>query len=487
MTRGKYHLITICYKIINYVCSGESRVKIAAAIVVASGLLLPVVHAGEISGLPPHLVPTISPDYTFYFGNDFLASGTTDDFRTQQLIAIANIKDRWVAVLDHSMLTRADAVSGPPARIDLMSLSLGYKVINDQSFERSKSLTLGIGARGVGNYEGARIQNGFHTLIESDTSFLPYATTRQTDATLWFMAERHQLLRSAKGKGLISGWDTGYWARAGALTTADGQVDGVAGLYAVASRPGFDLWLGLRQDWREGYSADIVQIETAAEESKTAISYGIRLGSLVIETVQRFDSSASYGQLSFVSSAATRKNPTGRRSRADVQLGLYLPHMMFQLAGRWHTRLLTGADSLWRESILVDLRGGQPQLGRDVTRFTETAQLTAGLEFSRPISDSVSWLRFYSAGSLGWRSEQLVGHGELDGVRSESIGKAVLQADVGLEIDAARIRSNWRHSLRFGLSGWLPAESVTVMDGGLASELHKPGASIAVIWTFNYH
>lgn len=460
---------------------------LTTALAGAMNLFVSLAMAGEISGLPPHLAPTTSPDYTFYFGNDFLAVGTNDDFRTQQLIATVNIRDRWVAVLDHSILTRENAVSGTPARIDQMSLSLGYKLINDKSAEHSNMLTIGLGARGVGNYEGARMQNGFHALIESETSFLPYAPTRRTDATLWFVAERHHLIRPAKGNGLISGWDTGYWARAGALATSDGQFDGVVGLYAMASRPNFDMWLGLRQDWREGYHADVVQIETAAEESKTALSYGVRLGSLVLEVVQRFDSSASYGQLSFVSSSATRKQPTARQARADVQLGLYVPHMMFQLAGRWHKRIFTGTDSIWRESVLIDLRGGQPQLGRDARRFTKTAQLTAGLEYSRPISDSASWLRFYGAGSLGWRSEQLIGSGDLAGIRSESFGKAVLQADVGIEIDAARIRSNWRHKLRLGLSGWLPAESVTVFDGGLASELHQPGASISVVWAFSYH
>jgi hypothetical protein len=443
--------------------------------------------AGEIAGLPPHLIPTTSPDYSFYFGNDFLATGTDDDFRTQQLIASAAIADRWILALDHSTLTRSEAVSGPPARIDLLSLSLGYKLLNTSTPQRSSSLSIGVGARGVGNFAGSRIQNGFHRLIESETNFLPYAETRQTDPTLWVLGEQHKIVRHAKGSGIFSGWDTGYWIRGGALATADGQLDAVAGLYAIASRPGFDLWLGPRRDWREGYTADLVQVETAAEEDKTAISYGVRLGSMVVEVVQRFDSAASYGQISFVSSTATRKTPATTGDRGDLQLGLYLPDMMFQLAGRWHKRIFTDDNSTWRESILVDLRGGQPQLGGDPTRFTKVSQLTAGLELSRPLGSSVPWLRFYSAGSLGWRSEQLIGRGDLAGVRSSAYGKAVLQADVGLEFDTTQLSSSWRHSLRFGVSGWLPSGSVLVGDGGLASGLHRPGASIAVVWAFEYY
>ena len=74
----------------------------------------------------------------------------------------------------------------------------------------------------------------------------------------------------------------------------------------------------------------------------------------------------------------------------------------------------------------------------------------------------------------------------LAGVKSESIDKAVLQVDIGLEFDATRIGSNWRHTLRFGLSGWLPSETVTVNDGGLASQLHQSGLSVGAVWTFNY-
>jgi hypothetical protein len=449
-------------------------------------LLMRVALAGEISGLPPHLLPTTSPDYMLYMGNDFLAIDTKDDYRTQQLIASFQVNDRWLALLEHSTLTRDESASGSGGRIDSMSLSLGYKLIEQRNSQRSKSLTFGTGIRAVGNFAGSRIQNGFHALIESETNVLPYETSRQTDATLWFVTERHQELRAAPGNGALSGWDTGYWARAAALATTDGQFDGVAGLYAVASRSGFDLWLGLRHDWRDGYDADRVQQETATQESKTALAYGARFGSVLIEAVQRFDSNASYGRISFTSSPNTRKQTTHRNSRMDLQLGLYLPHMMFQLAGRWPQRFLTDDNSVWRESLLVDLRAGQPQYGNDVTRFTRTSQLAVGLELSRPVDASISWLRYYTSGALGWRSEQLVGEGSLAGVKSPSIDKAVLQVDVGLEFDATQIRSHWRHTLRFGLSGWLPSKTVTVDTGGLASQLHQPGVSIAAVWNFSY-
>ncbi len=462
-----------------------TRILLVTALLTA--LVPSLSDAGEIAGMPSHLPPLTRPEYTFFLGNDFFAPGTNDDFRTQQIIATARIKDRWVLNMDHSMLTRADTIVGTPARTDLMSLSMGYEVLRRGDNRAATSITIGAGVRAAGNFEGARIQNGFHTLIETGTSFLPYTDTRRTDATIWALAEKHAILREASGHGLISGWDTGYWVRAGALATDGGQLDAVAGVYAIATRTNLDIWAGVRRDWREGYDADIVQIETAAEESKVAISYGLRWGPLVLETVHRLDSFASYGQVSFVTSADTRSRPTERDANGAVQVGLYLPHMMFQLGGRWHTHLLTDSNSDWRETVIVDFRGGQPQLDRDVTRFTESLQLTAGLEYSRQLWSGPEWLRIYAAASLGWRSEQLIGRGPLQGIRSASIGKAVLQVDAGLEVDAARIRNNWRHSLRFGLSGWLPEKSAVVTDGGMSVELHKPGASIAVVWVFNYH
>ena len=64
--------------------------------------------AGEISGLPSHVPPTVRPDYLYFLGNDFAASGTSDDFRTEQMMVAGRFGDSWLAVLDHSILTRDD-------------------------------------------------------------------------------------------------------------------------------------------------------------------------------------------------------------------------------------------------------------------------------------------------------------------------------------------------------------------------------------------
>ena len=455
----------------------------------ATGLVTLVVtaNAGDISGLPPHLPPTVRPDYQLFLGNDFLVPGTNDDYRTQQLGMTARFNDRWLAALDISIFTNNNSLTAAPERIDTMSLSLGYDFVQNITAAKRTIVTAGIGVRGVGNFAGSRIQNGFHQLIGSDTSTLPYSTTRRSDATVWTLAERYQRLRDATGNGSFDGWNLGYWMRGGALLTADGQFDAVAGLYAVASRSHYDVWLGLRHDWRNGYDEDTVLHAAARQEQKTAITWGVRFGSFVLESVHRLDSLASYGQLSFISAAETRKDGRSPDSKVDLQLGLHLPQVLFQVVGRYHHNLLVPDTSIWRESYLVDVRAGQPQFGNDVNRFVETRQATLGIEWSRPLSNRYDWLRFYANVSAGWRSEQLLGSTSLVGEESTTIDRGVIVAGLGVEIFATSLGNHWQHSLRFGATGWKPSSSASVTVGGTPSTIQQTGASIVVAWTIDYH
>ena len=444
-------------------------------------------NAGDISGLPPQLPPTVRPDYQFFLGNDFLVPGTNDDFRTQQLVTMARFNDRWLATLDISIFTNNNPLAAPPERIDTMSLSLGYDFVQNITATERTIVTAGVGVRGVGNFEGGRIQNGFHRLVASDLSPLPYSMTRRSDATIWSLAEHYRLIRDATRSGLFEGWKLGYWLRGGALVTADGQVDAVAGLYAVASRSHYDIWLGLRHDWRSGYNTDAVLHEAADQEQDIAVAWGVRFGSVVLESVYRLDSLASYGQLSFISTAETRKDRRSPDSKADLQFGLHLPHVLFQVAARYHYNLLIPETSVWRESYLVDVRTGQPQYGSDVTRFVETYQATLGIEWSRPVSQRSDWLRFYANISAGWRSEKLLEEESPLGEESTTVDRGVLVAGLGIEIFATPLGNHWQHSLRFGATGWKPSSSATVTVGATLLTIHQAGAAIVAAWTIDYH
>ena len=194
---------------------------------ISLALLSGQLHAGEVSGLPPGLAPTIRPDYTYFLGNDFAASGTSDDFRTGQMMVTGRFADAWLAVVDHSIFTREDGGGDQRGRVDTMTWSLGYELFRIDQPGRRSSLFAGAAIRSVGNFGGARIQNGFHRLIESDTDAIPYTDTRQSDPAAWFLGQHFQRLRAATDTGFMRRWDLGYWARLGGLATTDGQIDGI--------------------------------------------------------------------------------------------------------------------------------------------------------------------------------------------------------------------------------------------------------------------
>lgn len=444
-------------------------------------------RGGEISGLPAHLVPTVVADYAYFFGNDFAAARTSDDYRTEQMIVSGRFRKSWIAVVDHSILTREDVPEDKRARIDTMTMSLGYEFLRADGGTQRTTVAAGAAVRATGNFQGERIQNGFHRLVNSDTEFIPYTDTRETDLAAWVLAEHYREFAAVPRDSFAGSWTTGMWLRAGAFVSGGGQRDAVAGVYAVASRGAIDFWLGARRDWRSGYDADFVLRETAHEEDKYAVSFGARIGSLVIETVQRIDSAASYGQLSFISSPETRRNTHMARARVDGQLSLQIPQITFQLAARRHHRLLTSERSRWQEAIFAEVRSGQPQLGHNPTLFVDTTQASLGIEWSRPVVHSTHWLRFYTNIGAGWRQERLLGDGERRGESSDAVDRAVLVAEGGIEIDATALTEHLDLRLRLGVTGWLPTSDAVVDVGNTTEVVQGPDASILAGWVLAWH
>jgi hypothetical protein len=119
---------------------------------------VPVI-AGEVPGLPPQNPPFIAPDLEVVFSNDFLGrGGSIDDFRTQQIVIAAKFSDKWIAILDHSILTLGSSLT--PARVDQLSASLGYQIINEVNDHSASKVTAGIGVRSAGDFAGERMQIG---------------------------------------------------------------------------------------------------------------------------------------------------------------------------------------------------------------------------------------------------------------------------------------------------------------------------------------
>ena len=440
--------------------------------------------AGEIPGLPPQMPPFIERDLEVAFSNDFLGrGGSVDDFRTQQLIVTAKLSDRWMALLDHSILTLSDSTM--PGRIDQVSGSLGYRAINTVNDRWISKLVIGIGIRKVGEFAGERIQNGFHRLVSSKTVNLPYSDTEGSVGTVWFDADHYGEFGDPLNSGLDGKWRTGYWLRASSLVTSGGQWDSAAGLFAIASRPTIDIWLGLRRDWRSGYEDAVLQ-ETAAAEDDLAIVFGARLGALVLETVQQVNNDASYGQLRIVSSGVRTGTSKNRNSRWGLEAGFLLPDIQWRLASRYRQRIFTNADSRWREAIVIAVSYGEPQFDDNATIFMRSKQFDVGLDFERPLSEQSEWLSAYGTASAGWRNEQLIGADTLEGESSDSVGGAVLSIGAGFRVDAAELGERWNFRIQLGLIGRLPVQDAELQIDGMLVRVQKPALDFILGMTIDF-
>ena len=454
------------------VCAFLTLVSVAAA-------------AGEIAGLPSQLPPTLDPQLSINFSNDFLGrGGSVDDFRTAQIIVAAKLGDRWLALIDHSTLTLKDTLLS--GRIDQVSASLGYRFIDRGDRRRKTRLAAGAGVRRSGDYYGERMQNGFHRLVGSNTQQLPYVDSARTDATAWIDMDHYAAFHTSSGSGLFGGWQSAYWVRASSLITSDSQWDSAIGAYAVTSRNSIDIWLGIRRDWRSGYDQDFVQRATASAEDDVALVFGLRMGALVLETVQQLNNQASYGQLRLVADGRQSMTPQMTRQRFSIEFGFIVPDVMVQLAAKYRTRLLTSETSEWREALVLDLRFGEPQFGDNAEIYVRSEQLSIGVEWEKPLAGESSWISAYGMIGLGWRREGLIGDGTLSGTTSETVGETTAVAGMGLRFFAATLGENWRYRLQLGLTGSAPFSSSNVAFGGESLRLHTPSLGVNLGMTFDF-
>ena len=430
---------------------------------------------GEIPGLVPMLPPGLDVRYQFNQSNDFLGrGGSVDDFRTQQVILSAGLNERWHVVADHSVLTLSEP--GSEGRIDQLSASLGYRWLDRQRGAVHDRVSVGGGIRSAGDFAGERMQNGFHRLVGSDVEFLPYSEFSETAVTGWIDAERYALFGNAEQK-----WRFGYWVRARALATSDGQVDGTLMTTGVVRRGFFEGWAGFRRDWRSGYEEPVQQATADAEDDLSAV-IGVRFGTLVLETVQQFDNDASFGRLQLLSLESDADRAPAR-SRYGIELGFVLPDVHVRLAGRYRSPV--PAPTGWDAALTAAVDIGEPQLGSNPSLYVETRQLSAGIEWQRRLSSDSNWVSGFVGIRLGYRDERVVGDGEQAGVRSDAVGRGVITADAGVRFHAATLGSNWRYQLTTGIAAWLPWSDATVVVGDNIETIQQPAIAITVGVSFD--
>ncbi len=444
----------------------------------AAFCLLPALaRGGEIAGLPPATPPFISQRAEFSVGNDVFGRGSlTDDHRSQQLVLALPIADRWLAAVEHSMLT-LEQDTATPGRLDQLAASLAYRLAGHRDGTRSWQLLSGAGLRRVGKFAGSRTQNSFHRLFDQRIVDLPYVSTRQTDAIAWLRVERAAPL-PGRARSDARRWQFGYWVQASGLITTDGQQDAAALLALTVSRRWFDAWLGLRGDWREGYDRDPVQRETARNDAGGFVTAGLRAGPLLFESSQGFKSDEAFGRLAFIADLPGGGWPRGPGQALSLVGGLTLPEVYLALQGRgslcgW---LPCTERRQWR--ALLDLRAGQPPRSSANDRFADTWQLAAGLELELAPAWLPDWLGLFGSVGAGWRSERLEGELRLAGMASERIDRAVAVGELGLRASSIAVGEHWRFRIQAGLNGWLPAGAKRVSLAGQSARLQAPGLAL---------
>jgi hypothetical protein len=74
-----------------------------------------------------------------------------------------------------------------------------------------------------GDIAGARIQNGFHQIINNKIKTMPYVDTDRVDGTVWAAFDRTGVLKNDASVPLLGdGWQLGYWGRGATLLTRVG-------------------------------------------------------------------------------------------------------------------------------------------------------------------------------------------------------------------------------------------------------------------------
>ncbi len=449
-------------------------------------------YAGDIPGIPIVQPPGLHEDFQIQLSNDFFSLlANADDFRTQQISLSAKLSDKWLFIFDQSLLTLRGAQYDQPdpigteGRLDQLSVSLAYQFYHQQHKSNIDQLLIGTGLRSYGNFDGARIQNGVHRMLNNDLVNLPYVDTERTDVVIWLRASKQHYFTS-ENKEVNSSLRLGYWLDGSALFTTDVQFDATLGAYGLLKLFDIDFWYGLRGDWREGYDRDIVQQSVAEHERGVSLALGFAYGSLRLETIGGVgDNDNSFGRLVLTASndPGTDKSISG--PTIAYQFGLLSPEVAIQNQLRWSPQ---ESNKPYRVAWVFDYRYGTASTNDTATQFNISQQYVLGVDVSLASKSSADWLQPYFMIGAGYRSEYLEGQGVLASEQSNKVSSPVLVGDLGLRLYMAGKPNKWQLQFQLGLTGWVPLQSEQVDFNNQRVEVLKTDTSwtsgVSIMWQY---
>lgn len=466
-------------------------------------------HTGDISGAPAIVPPESLGNFSSLWSNNIISLGhEPDEYRTQQLGLQIDFSPQWGLVFDYSILTAGQTnpvLRDFAGRLDEMSLSLMFELYRDQLASNSLGIIqAGAGIRAYGDFDGGRMQNGLHRLINNVVDDYPYVDTKTNMAIFWFKGDYQKLYPLVLSSNTKTLWRIGYWLGATGLISSEREWDAALSANAVVRSQNMTLWLGLREDWRENYELDFVQQATALSESGTSLAFGVSVGPVLLETVHGIGDKFSYSRL-ILTSVETEYASVGYSSRIDnaIALNFLLPDVEFELQYR---RLMPyrakpfGRPNTW---MVFGMHYGEPTYEKsfDVYHpfnqqwpifnvYSEVQQVAIGVEFEWNNQQYFDRLWPYVTLLAGYRSEQLkVNSGAysntLAGQESEKVSNAVLEARAGIRISMYP-QQKWRLLFQAGVVGNYPFSSERVTLDQNYLELLQPNLTVNLGITLNF-
>ena len=462
-------------------------------------------HAGDISGAPAILPLETLGDFSSLWSNNIISLGhEPDEYRTQQLGLQIDFSPRWGLVFDYSILTAGQpnpVLRDFAGRLDEISLSLMYELYRDRPDSNNFTIVeMGAGFRAYGNFDGGRMQNGLHRLINNGVDDYPYVDTETNMAIFWLKGDYQKLYPLPLSSDTKNAWQAGYWLGATGLISAERQWDAALSANAVVRNQVMTLWLGLREDWRENYELDFVQQATALSESGTSLAFGVGVGPVLFETVHGLGDKFSFSRLIFTSvktDYASEKYPL--QTDNAITLNFLLPDVELELQYRrampYRPESL-GQPKTW---LVFGMHYGEPtyeesfdvyhpfnQLWPIYNAYSEVQQVAIGIEFEWYNQPDFQWAWPYLTLLAGQRTEQLrADAGTLAGQESEKVSSAVIEAGAGIRINLYP-QQKWQLLFQAGVVGNYPISSETVTFGQNYLELLQPNLTVNLGFSLNF-
>ena len=340
-----------------------------------AGLLLVMgpgaVHAGAIPGLPAPMPPGRDGRLHLAIEDDlFGRGGEFDDHRTFRISLDLRVGERWLVVLDQSLLTeegpRQDIPDpGQEGRLDEWSLALARRWQGIAG-----RMMLGAGLRGTGARNGEQIQNGIHRMFDARIVDLPYLPG-ESDAIGWLALDREWT------RAIGEKWRGGAWLSASGESSTGGQFDATVAALGVMRTQAFELRTGLRNEWREGYD-NLVRSSTAASERGLFATFGFAVGPVDVETSQRVDWKEGFGRVTLTAGpAASAATDPGRIA---LVVGLRAPQAAAHADVAWSRSASHKEAGAAATAFRLGYLSGETPEGGSLDVFKSERQLSGGLE-----------------------------------------------------------------------------------------------------------